>query len=90
MPSFLDSSHRILSFVRESLPAMFKMLWIKIGDTWLPALCESPTCPLPVYVVIREGFTADMTEEEWIEEYKKRTGSDKKYPEEIKFSNVVL
>ena len=69
---------------------MYKMLWMKIGDTWFPALCDSPTCPLPIYITIREGYMGDLTEEEWIEEYKKRTGCKNKYPEEIRFSSVVL
>ena len=69
---------------------MYKMLWIKIKDVWFPAMCESPSCPLPIPVVIREGYIGDLTEEEWIEEYKKRTGCNKKYPQEIKFSDITV
>lgn len=70
---------------------MYKMLWILVGnEVWMPALCESEDCPLPIPVAIHEGHTSDLTEEQWIKEYKKRTGCEKKYPEEIKFSNVNL
>mgnify|MGYP003528414519 CR=1 FL=1 len=75
---------------------MFKILLLKIGNEtngqdsiWLPALVETEECPLPIYVTVNTDRMADMTEEEWINQYKERSGCDKKYPEEIKFSNVI-
>lgn len=58
---------------------MFKMLYIKIKSAngtslWVPALNDEKV-PIPSYIVIHTDFLSDMTEEQWIEEYKKLNGN---------------
>ena len=62
----------------------FLMLHINIQGTWFPALVESKDCPLPIYIVVHRRYMADMTEEEWIAEYRKNTGATS----ELRFQRI--
>jgi len=53
----------------------FLMLHVCIQGIWIPVLAESEDCPLPIFVIVNTQYMADMTEDEWIAEYKKRTGA---------------
>lgn len=50
---------------------MHKMLYIKTQDIWMPQLVHGNT-PLPTYIVVNTRYMGDMTEEQWIEEYRKQ------------------
>lgn len=61
---------------------MFKILHRKVSQSdgyyiWLPVLIESGKTPLPSYVVVNTRYMADMTEEEWIEQYKQLNNDPK-------------
>jgi len=58
---------------------MYLMLMMKVGDTWFPVLAESNECPLPIYVVVHDGGMGGITKEEWIERYKRLSGSDREH-----------
>jgi hypothetical protein len=56
---------------------MYKMLVVLLNrdktaqPVWLPVSIENDKLPLPTFVIVHTRYMADMTEEEWIEEYKK-------------------
>lgn len=62
----------------------FLMLHIHIQGFWIPAMVESEDCPLPTYIVVNKRFMADLTEAEWIAQYRQRTNAT----EELRFHKM--
>lgn len=56
---------------------MYKILAVLLTSdgsapsVWLPVSVDNNNLPLPTFVIIHTRYMADMTEEKWIEEYKK-------------------